>query len=114
MTSTHFVSDEVLTVRVSAPPFLAYSVPATLTVLMPPVNVADVTDEASAGWVCRNVIMSATATGIARAEPMPNVLRFKVLSLLMRVRAPCLPFVWMTHPWGRERAQGGNHEPTTP
>jgi hypothetical protein len=48
VTSTHFVSFDVFTVNVSAPPLFAYRVPPLDTVPVPPVNAADDTVEASA------------------------------------------------------------------
>jgi hypothetical protein len=66
VSSTHLVSDDVVTVSVSAPPFLAYSVPATRTVPAPPSSDADVTDDADAalGWtrVTINARRVASAT----------------------------------------------------
>src|SRR6266511_427548 len=60
VTWTHLVSADVVTVRVRAPPFLAYSAPATLAVPVPPLNDAAVTEDAAAGVSWTRVATSAS------------------------------------------------------
>ncbi|OLE24312.1 MAG: hypothetical protein AUG44_19620 [Actinobacteria bacterium 13_1_20CM_3_71_11] len=77
-TSTHFVSLEVVTVNVNTPVFLAYTVPPTVTVPVPPVNAADVTEDANAGAATNTmpVVTSAEAAAssiLARVRPRVRV-----------------------------------------
>ena len=71
MTSTHCVLPSVLTVRVSAAPCLAYTVPfAAVKVPAPPLNAALVTDAAlAAGRLTTPMLTSVaeTATSESRA-----------------------------------------------
>src|SRR6266545_2548876 len=60
VTSTHFVSADVVTVRVRAAPFLAYRVPPRLTVPASPLNDAAVIEDAAAGVSRARVATSAS------------------------------------------------------
>jgi hypothetical protein len=61
----HLVSGDVATVSVSTPPFLAYSVPDTLTVPVPPLKDAEVTEDADAGLSWKRVTTNASRVASA-------------------------------------------------
>jgi hypothetical protein len=68
VTSTHLVSLDVISVRISAPPFLAYKTPPDDTAPAPPLlKVAPVTLEACAAGTLAEKPMTAAAT-----TPAPN------------------------------------------
>jgi len=95
--STHFVSLDVVTVSVSAPPLFAKSMPPTLTVPTPPVNAADDTVEPRA-LPPRTVTSTTVATmETAKDDQRPRLLilvvgvaTFPSSSVLRLPNLPCL------------------------